>query len=223
MKHYFYSLPYLLLFSFSDQSACSLLDVFLRFFKKSTNYTTTWQIIIMIDMLLKAQFLTTQHNFTSLLVSYQGLREYIQLKSQSFTLDMLPHLFCLLFYPLCFCYPSYLSEAPFPSPLTHSEILTVMLKLAASISAPALAPRASKQEAEDASKTSLSNVHAHLCTESQRHKYSLYILIHSFLLTCTTERVYKCAKVPAHLSAHMHAHTHAYAHKDTHTHTDTDR
>lgn len=79
MKHYFYSLPYLLLFSFSDQSACSLLDVFLRFFKKLTNYTTTWQIIIMIDMLLKAQFLTTQHNFTSLLVSYQGLREYIQL------------------------------------------------------------------------------------------------------------------------------------------------
>lgn len=68
MKHYFYSLPYLLLFSFSDQSACSLLDVFLRFFKKLTNYTTTWQIIIMIDMLLKAQFLTTQHNFTSLLV-----------------------------------------------------------------------------------------------------------------------------------------------------------
>lgn len=130
---------------------------------------------------------------------------------------------CLLFYPLCFCYPSYLSEAPFPSPLTHSEILTVMLKLAASISASALAPRASKQEAEDASKTSLSNVHAHLCTESQRHKYSLYILIHSFLLTCTTERVNKCAKVPAHLSAHMHAHTHAYAHKDTHTHTDTDR
>lgn len=78
MKHYFYSLPYLLLFIFSDQSACSLLG-FLRFFKKSTNYTTTWQIIIMIDMLLKAQFPNTQRNFTSLLVGYQGLREYLQL------------------------------------------------------------------------------------------------------------------------------------------------
>lgn len=135
---------------------------------------------------------------------------------------MLPHFFSVSYFiHSVFDIPPTSLKRPFPSPLTHSEILTVMLKLAASISAPALAPRASKQEAEDASKTSLSNVHAHLCTESQRHKYSLYILIHSFLLTCTTERVNKCAKVPAHLSAQMHARTHACAHKDTHTRIQT--
>lgn len=63
-----------------------------------------------------------------------------------------------------------------------------MLKLAASISAPAQAPKASEQEAEDASKTSLSNAHARLCTPDT-HTDSSFILIHSLLalLACTTE------------------------------------
>lgn len=100
--------------------------------------------------------------------------------------------------------PAFLNCSFFRSPLTHSEILTEMLNLAGSTSAPELAPKASEQEAEDSSKTWLSNaqahVHAQIYTPTQAH--SSFILIHSFFLTCRTERLNKCA----HKHACMHAH-----------------
>lgn len=83
-----------------------------------------------------------------------------------------------------------------------------MLKLAASISAPALAPKASEQEAEDASKTSLSNAHAHLCTQTHRFLF-IPIHSHSFFLACTTEHLHKC---PAAL---MHTDTQTLKHRPT--------
>lgn len=136
------------------------------------------------------------------------MSEGVQPQPQSFTLSHPPSPFLyLLFYLFSYSFPSYPSLSLACSlSLTHSEIHTEMLKLAASISAPALAPKASEQEAEDASKTSLSNARAHVCTQTHTHTVSSFILIHSFFLTCTTERWHKCAVV--HTQTCLHAQTH---------------
>lgn len=104
-----------------------------------------------------------------------------------------------------FCLPFYSSLS-----LTHSE----MLKLAASISAPALAPKASEQEAEDASKTSLSNAHAHACTQTHTHRFFFYS--HSFFLTCTVEHTQMCS-----CSCDVWMRICVYSVQTSHTHTHT--
>lgn len=132
--------------------------------------------------------------------------------SSPFTLSQPPLSFlCVLFLPShFFVFPSDLplwSILPSP-PLTHSEILTETLKLAASISAPAQAPEAFEQEAKDASKTSLSNVRARVRTRTRTRTQRIlsFILIHSFAPGCTTERLQK--KKCADKRACTHARTH---------------
>lgn len=137
--------------------------------------------------------------------------------SSPFTLSQPPLSFlCVLFLPShFFVFPSDLplwSILPSP-PLTHSEILTETLKLAASISAPAQAPEAFEQEAKDASKTSLSNVRARVRTRTRTQRIHSFILIHSFAPGCTTERLEK----------KMCRQTRLHARPDTHSGREVDR
>lgn len=74
----------------------------------------------------------------------------------------------------------------FPLLSTHSEILTEMLKLAAAISAPALALKALEQEARGRIKEFIRWC-ASACTSKHTCTFSRYILIHSFMLICTAD------------------------------------
>lgn len=101
-----------------------------------------------------------------------GMREISATSISSLLKCILPFS-CFLFYPLSQCVPPT-SVSPPPYIQGFSE----MLKLAASISAPALVPEASEQETADESKTSLSNAHTH---SVRVHAHIFYFC--SFLLT----------------------------------------
>lgn len=86
--------------------------------------------------------------------------------------------------------PTYFSLPP-----SHIQGFSEMLKLAASISAPALVPEASEQETADESKTSLSNAHTHtLCVYTHAHTHLLFLFIPSYL----HHQRSACTNMPAH-------------------------
>lgn len=110
--------------------------------------------------------------------------EWVWLQPQAFAPSKpYPPFRCFLFYPLSLCLPSIpppsISSPSLSLFLSHIQRFWEMLKLEASISAPALAPEAFKQKTEDESKTSLSNAHAP-CTHTST---CVLFYFYSFLST----------------------------------------
>lgn len=121
--------------------------------------------------------------------------------SSSSSLSWFLILTSLFVFPPTSLFVTLLLSPPLSS-LTHSEIHTEMLKLAASTSAPALAPKASGAGSRGCIKDFIKYCTC-TCVHTDTHTNTAFsfILIHTFILPCTTEHLHGCTNAQTNTAA----------------------